>query len=136
MKTGVIVGTFDLFHTGHLNLLERAAALCDKLIVGINRDSVVIRDKNKTPIINESDRKRIVSSIRYVDDAFLVEDNAVQFIKLLIDSGHQPTIYFRGDESHKPNILKENQLITDMNVKVCMFPYTSSISTSIIREKI
>ena len=64
---GYTTGVFDMFHIGHLNILERAKAQCDYLIVGVSTDELVQRDKNKTPIIPYDERSKIVESIRYVD---------------------------------------------------------------------
>ncbi|MGM9645596.1 MAG: adenylyltransferase/cytidyltransferase family protein [Eubacteriales bacterium] len=64
---GYTTGVFDMFHIGHLNILERAKAQCDYLIVGVSTDELVQHDKNKTPIIPYDERAKIVESIRYVD---------------------------------------------------------------------
>lgn len=61
-------GTFDLFHSGHLKLLERLKALGDKLIVGVSTDDFNA-SKGKTTIIPFQDRIEIVQSIKYVDIA-------------------------------------------------------------------
>lgn len=136
MKIGVVVGTFDLFHIGHLNLLKRAKANCDLLIAGVNMDSVVLRDKNKVPVICEDDRLEIIKNISCVSEAFLVENNAPQFIGDLLKKGYNLNFYFRGYEPIKPNIEIENNLIKSMGVDVVQFPYTDSISTTMIRDKL
>lgn len=64
---GYTTGVFDMFHIGHLNILERAKAQCDYLIVGVSTDELVQHDKNKTPVIPYDERARIVESVRYVD---------------------------------------------------------------------
>ena len=73
-KIGYTTGVFDMFHIGHLNILERAAAQCEKLIVGVTTDELCFERKKKYPIIPESDRIRIVKAIRFVDEVVLQED--------------------------------------------------------------
>ncbi len=50
-KTIITFGTFDLFHIGHLNILERARKHGDNLIVGISSDELNISKKNRKPIV-------------------------------------------------------------------------------------
>lgn len=65
-KTVLTYGTFDLFHIGHLQLLERARALGDRLVVAISTDEFNA-GKGKRSIVPFEQRKRIVESIRHVD---------------------------------------------------------------------
>ena len=69
----ITFGTFDLFHIGHLNILSRAAALGDELVVGVSSDELNFRKKQAFPICNQGDRMRIVSALRFVTDVFLEE---------------------------------------------------------------
>lgn len=62
-RIGYTCGVFDLFHIGHLNLLEACKAQCDILIVGMCDDNYVRVVKNKEPIIPENDRLRILNAI-------------------------------------------------------------------------
>ena len=73
-KIGFIQGTFDMFHIGHLNLIKKAKKQCDYLIVTVNTDSFVNEMKNKTPIIPENERLEIIKAIKYVDEAYLIEN--------------------------------------------------------------
>lgn len=73
MKTVLTYGTFDLFHIGHLRLLERAAALGDALYVGISSDEFNLI-KGKKTAISYDDRADIVGAIRCVAGVFR-EDN-------------------------------------------------------------
>jgi len=66
MRTIITYGTFDLFHEGHVNLLARAKALGDRLIVGCSTDEFN-EQKEKKSFIPYSSRAKILSACRYVD---------------------------------------------------------------------
>ena len=86
MKTVITFGTYDVFHVGHLNLLLRAAALGDRLVVGVSTDDLNYKKKGRLPVYSESERVRIVSALRCVDDVFL-EESLEQKSEYLIQHG-------------------------------------------------
>lgn len=63
-------GTFDLFHIGHLRIIERARSLGDYLIVGVSTDELNFAKKEAYPTYNQNDRAAIVKSIKGVDEVF------------------------------------------------------------------
>ena len=67
MVIGYTTGVYDMFHVGHLNILQQAKEHCDYLIVGVSTDELVQKEKNKTPIIPFNERCKIVEAIRFVD---------------------------------------------------------------------
>ena len=74
MKTIWVNGCFDVLHRGHLELLRYAKSCGDKLIVGIDSDAKVKRDKgNDRPFNSQEDRKFMLESIRYVDRVLVFE---------------------------------------------------------------
>ena len=77
-KTVVTFGTFDVFHVGHLNILLRAAALGDRLIVGVSSDRLNQEKKGRSPVYPESDRLEIVRHIKGVTDVFLEDSLALK----------------------------------------------------------
>ncbi|GHD90184.1 glycerol-3-phosphate cytidylyltransferase [Pseudocitrobacter faecalis] len=83
MKKIITFGTFDVFHVGHINILERARALGDYLIVGISSDALNFSKKNRYPIYSEKDRVKIISSLKFVDEVFIEEslDLKLEYVK-------------------------------------------------------
>lgn len=69
MKTIITYGTFDILHVGHVNLLRRARALGDRLVVGLSSDEFN-RGKHKSSLLNYENRKAVLESIRWVDEVF------------------------------------------------------------------
>lgn len=65
-NTVITYGTFDLLHWGHINLLKRAKALGDTLIVGLSTDEFN-RSKHKQSVHKYDERKYILEAVRYVD---------------------------------------------------------------------
>lgn len=79
MKTVITFGTFDLFHVGHLRILQRARELGDRLVVGVSSDALNFSKKQRYPLCCEQDRLAIVSQIKGVDSVFVehtLEDKA------------------------------------------------------------
>lgn len=72
-KTVITFGTFDLFHIGHLNILQRAASLGTRLVVGVSSDALNQSKKHSKPVYSQADRLAIVAAIKYVDAVFIEE---------------------------------------------------------------
>jgi glycerol-3-phosphate cytidylyltransferase len=128
---GYTSGVYDLFHVGHLNILENAKSLCDKLIVGVTTDELVKEYKGKTTVIPFSERIRIVKSMKYVDG--VVPQNSMD--KMDMWKRVKFDIMFVGDdwyETSKWELLEEE--FQKMDVKIVYFPYTKTTSSTIINS--
>ncbi len=82
MKKVITYGTFDLFHVGHLNILKRAKALGDYLIVAVSSDAFNAQ-KGKKAYHSDQDRMAILKAIKYVDEVILEEswDQKIKMFK-------------------------------------------------------
>ena len=74
MKRVITYGTFDLLHYGHINLLKRAKALGDYLIVALSTDEFNLNEKQKKCYFSYEQRKQLLEAIRYVDLVIPEED--------------------------------------------------------------
>lgn len=72
-RTVITFGTFDVFHVGHLRVIERAAALGDRLVVGVSADALNLRKKGREPVFGEKERMAIVAALKPVSEVFLEE---------------------------------------------------------------
>lgn len=132
MKRVSTSGSFDLFHVGHLNILEKSAALGDELIVGVSTDELIEKYKGMKPIIPFEQRFRIVQSIKCVTKVVkqvkLTEIAQLQREKIDIVTIGDDWVdkYLEGLEWMKQQPGKE----------VVYFPYTPGVSTTIIKRKI
>lgn len=130
-KIGYTTGVFDLFHIGHLNIIQKAKENCDILIVGVTTDEEVLRVKNKTPIIPFKERIRIVDALKYVDKA--VPENDTN--KLTAWEELHFDVIFKGSDwkgTDKWNYYEEEFLKKD--VEVIYFPYTDGTSSTHLRD--
>lgn len=130
-RIGYTQGVFDMFHVGHLNLLNNAKAQCDYLIVGVNSDDLVRLYKGKTPVIPENDRVQIVSNIKAVDQAEIAHtlDKKVTLAKYGFEA------VFVGDDWAKSErwIATKEEMLKE-GVDVVFLPYTKKVSSSQLRE--
>jgi glycerol-3-phosphate cytidylyltransferase len=123
VKNVITYGTFDLFHIGHLRLLERAKSLGDKLIVGVSTDEFNVK-KGKRSFIPYQHRMEIVLSMKCVDQVIPEEDweqKTNDIKKYNID-----TFCMGGDWEGKFDFLKEK-------CKVVYFDRTSGIDSTSLR---
>ena len=130
MTIGYTTGVYDLFHIGHLNLLKNAKGMCDKLIVGVTVDELVLY-KGKHAMIPFSDRAEIVRSIKYVDAVVPQYD----MDKLAACKKLGATVLFVGDDWYGTekwqNYEKEFE---EAGIKIIYFPYTKGVSSTKINE--
>jgi len=73
MKKGITFGAFDLFHAGHVLMLEEARTVCDYLIVCIHTDPSIERPEKNNPIQSLEERKIQVSACKYVDEIMVYD---------------------------------------------------------------
>jgi choline-phosphate cytidylyltransferase len=73
MTTVITFGTFDVFHVGHLRVLQRARALGDRLVVGVSADALNLHKKARAAVFSERERMEIVAALKPVDEVFLEE---------------------------------------------------------------
>ena len=132
-KTGYTDGVYDLFHVGHLNMIQTAKKHCKYLIVGVHGDDVVEEYKHHKPIINEDDRKRIIESIKGVDRA---EINRFRDKLKLWELYHFDVVFIGDDWKGTERWNNFEKVLAEFNVDVVYVPYTKGISTTDIREKI
>lgn len=132
-KKGYTVGTFDMFHIGHLNLVRQAKEYCDYLIVGVHSDEWVMHCKNRPTVISYHDRAEIVGAIRYVDEVVKNETRS----KIDAWNKYHFDIAFIGDDWKGTEVW--NKIEAELNALGCdvvYIPYTRGISTTQIREKL
>ena len=127
MITIITFGTFDLFHIGHLRILERAAKMGHRLIVGISTDELNFKKKGRYPIINQEERLLIVKSLSFVTSVFYEE--SLDLKRAYIINNNATYLIMGDDWINKFDDLKD---ICD----VYYLPMTVDISTTEIIEKI
>lgn len=125
-------GCFDILHLGHVDYLEKARNLGQKLIVGLNTDASVQRLKGKTrPITDEVSRARVMASLAFVDAVILFdEDTPLELISYL-----KPDILVKGNDYTVENIVGADVVI-DNGGKVETVPLVNGYSTSNVIDKI
>ncbi len=125
-------GSFDLFHVGHLNILEKSAKLGDELIVGVSTDELIQEYKGMKPIIPFEQRFRIVSSLACVTKA--VKQTRLTEIRQLEEE--KIDIVTIGDDWKEKYLEGLEWMKAQEGKKVVYFPYTLGISTTTIKKKI
>jgi len=126
MKRVITYGTFDLLHYGHINLLRRAKALGDYLIVAVSTDEFNWNSKNKKCYFSYEQRKALVEAVRYVD-LVIPEENWEQKVSDMHEY-HIDTFVIGDDWEGKFDFLK------DEGVEVVYLPRTPEISSTQIKN--
>ena len=130
MIIGYTAGVYDLFHIGHLNLLRNAKGMCDKLIVGVTTDDLVLY-KGKKPLIPFEDRIEIVRACRYVDAAIPQYD----MDKLAVCKKIGAQVMFVGDDWYASDKWEQYEAqFKENGIRIVYFPYTKGVSSTIITK--
>lgn len=132
-RIGYTQGVFDMFHIGHLNLLNHAKEQCEYLLVGVNSDDLVKQYKGFIPNIPEEHRLEIVENIKAVDQAFVVNtlDKSVIFNQNPFDA-----IFIGSDWKGSERWIQTEEELKKVGAEVVYLQYTGGISSTILRQKI
>jgi len=126
-RTVITFGTFDVFHVGHIRVLQRAAALGDTLVVGVSADALNIAKKGRAPVYSQDERMEIVASLRVVDEVFVEESLELKRDYIL---EHGADVLVMGDDW-----AGKFDWVSDV-CEVVYLPRTPSVSTTGIIEHI
>lgn len=132
---GYTCGVFDLFHVGHLNLLERCKEQCDILIVGVCNDDYVRNVKRAEPVYPEGDRVRILNALKCVDSAVLVDIETTNDKMLAIEKFKFDVLFSGDDWKGSERYKRTEQQFASLGASIEYLPYTKGISTSEIKKK-
>ena len=132
-KIGYTQGVYDMFHIGHLNLINRAKERCDYLIVGVNSDELVKSYKNKMPVIGEIDRAEIVRNLKAVDECIIV--STLDKTELCRQLGFN-AVFIGDDWKGNPRWQQTQEDLKKYNADVYFLPYTQNISSTILRDEV
>lgn len=135
-KVGITVGVFDLFHVGHLNLLERCKGMCDRLVVAVCGDDYVTQIKDKEPVYPEDQRMRILAALKCVDEVVAVSIAETED-KMLLLRNHPFDVLFSGDDwKGSERYLKTEKQFAELGVSIEYLPYTQGVSTTLIKSSL
>ena len=134
-SVGFTTGVFDLFHVGHLNLLEKCKAMCDRLIVAVCDDEYVRDIKHKEPVIPQDDRMRIIGALKCVDEVVLINTAETEDKMLCLPKFHFDVLFAGDNWKGSERFQRTEKQFADLGIAIVYFPYTKGVSTSQIREK-
>ncbi|MBA8793614.1 glycerol-3-phosphate cytidylyltransferase [Friedmanniella endophytica] len=125
--TVITFGTFDVLHVGHVRVLNRAAELGDRLVVGVSSDALNFSKKGRYPVFSQAERLELVANLRAVDTVF-VEESLELKRDYIVE--HEADVLVMGDDW-----AGKFDFCSDL-AKVIYLPRTPSISTTALIEHI
>jgi cytidyltransferase-like protein len=132
-------GTFDLFHSGHVNLLKRCkeiAGLDGMVVASLNTDDFIWQFKNKKPICSEDERAEVLLACRYVDRVVINVGGADS--RISIDQVQPNYIVVGSDWAEKDYHSQmgfDQKWLDERGIGLVYVPYTKTISSSAIRSR-
>ena len=125
-------GCFDILHMGHVEYLEKARALGDRMILGLNTDASIKRLKGETrPVVPEQARARVMAALQFIDLVVLFdEDTPLEIIKTLL-----PDTLVKGNDYSVDTIVGAKEVM-ERGGSVKTIELVDGFSTSSIIEKI
>ena len=127
MKRVITYGTFDLLHYGHINILKRAKAQGDYLVVVLSTDEFNWKSKQKKSYFDYEKRKQLLEAIRYVD--LVIPENSWEQKVSDVNQYHIDVFVMGDDWAGKFDFIEK-----ETNAEVVYLSRTPEISTSQIKD--
>ena len=129
MKKGITFGAFDLFHAGHVLMLEEAKTVCDHLIVCIQSDPSLDREEKNKPVQSIVEREIQVSGCRHVDEV-IIYDTEADLLNIIVQVDRDIIIF--GEEYKNKDFTGRDQTL-----ERCHFnKRPHNFSSSELRERV
>jgi cytidyltransferase-like protein len=135
------LGTFDLFHTGHVNLLRACRSVAGEhgtVTVGLNTDGFVARYKGRPPVIAYQDRAAVVAACRHVDRVVPNDQASGSADQVILAVA--PDVIVVGSDWHGRDYLGQlgidQAFLDECLTRVVFVPYTDGISSTAIRGRL
>lgn len=121
MKIVIVSGFFNPLHGGHLDMIEEAAKLGDRLVVIVNNDVQQVLKKDKI-ILSEQNRARLVGAIKHVDEVMIAVDQdstVIKTLKLLAEKYPDDELIFaNGGDRDSEKAIPETDVCKEHNIKL------------------
>jgi len=133
-------GTFDLFHSGHVNLLQRCkdiAGADGTVIVSLNTDEFIFNYKGKTPVCTYEERKAVLEACQYVD--VVVPNIGGADSKISIQLSEAEYVVIGSDWARKDYYKQmdfDQDWLDDRGIGLIYIPYTQEVSSTKIKNRI
>ncbi len=125
-------GCFDLLHRGHVENLQQARNLGDRLVVGLNSDRSVADLKTQgRPLTGEQDRAELLAAIRWVDMVVIFDEETPRDLILTL----RPHVLVKGDD-YAPDEVAGAEVLSAWGGKLVLLPLTPGYSTTGLLERI
>lgn len=133
-------GTFDILHTGHINLLKACSKIAGsngRVVVGLNTDDFIERYKGKLPYQSYMDRKNVLESCKYVSE--VVPNEGGEDSTIVIEKVCPAFVVIGSDWAAKDYYKQMNftqRWLDEKRILLVYVPYTAGISSTQIKEKL
>lgn len=132
MRTAITFSSFDLLHSGHVQMLRECKEQCDYLIVGLQTDPTIDRPEKNKPVQSVVERYVQLSGIKYVDEIvpYETEQDVKDILKLFL-----PDVRIIG-EDYRFKDFTGKDLCRELNIEVFYNSRKHDFSTSGLRERV
>ena len=132
MKTGITFSTFDLLHSGHVQMLREASQQCDYLIVGLQTDPTINRPEKNKPVQSIVERYVQLSSVKWIDEIipYETEQDVENILKMFL-----PDVRIIG-EDYRFKDFTGKELCREIGIEIFYNNRKHDFSTSALRKRI
>lgn len=131
----ISLGTFDILHTGHINLINTCYKYSPKVIIGLNSDEFVKKYRGKSPIMSYQEREEVIKLV-FPDILIVSNDQPDGTIRKLLTDWKPTAVIIGSDWMEKDYIKQIGVNPLDMGIHLIYVPYTQNISSTEIKRRV